>query len=97
VLSYGVSAVAAMLVAFCYAEFAADLPVAGGAFNYIGLTFGPIHCSSSLPFAFLCCAAWGSQSDAIDLKLNTNVHTCLTILQASLLRGWQLVISFWVS
>lgn len=39
-LSYGISAVAAMLAAFCYAEYAANLPVAGGAFNYISMTFG---------------------------------------------------------
>lgn len=38
VLSYTFAAVAALLTSFCYAEFAADLPVAGGAFNYIGLT-----------------------------------------------------------
>jgi basic amino acid/polyamine antiporter, APA family len=29
VLSYAISAVAAMLTSFCYAEYAADLPVAG--------------------------------------------------------------------
>ncbi|KAJ9530705.1 hypothetical protein QJQ45_014868 [Haematococcus lacustris] len=40
VLSYLMSAVAALLTSFCYAEFAADLPVVGGAFNYVGLTFG---------------------------------------------------------
>ncbi|KAJ9530885.1 hypothetical protein QJQ45_028830, partial [Haematococcus lacustris] len=36
VLSYLMSAVAALLTSFCYAEFAADLPVVGGAFNYVG-------------------------------------------------------------
>jgi APA family basic amino acid/polyamine antiporter len=34
------SAVAAMLTSFCYAEYAAEVPIAGGAFNYVGLTFG---------------------------------------------------------
>ncbi|GLC37891.1 hypothetical protein PLESTM_000660300 [Pleodorina starrii] len=29
-----------MLTAFCYAEYAAELPVAGGAFNYISMTYG---------------------------------------------------------
>lgn len=29
VLSYGIAAVAALLTSFCYAEYAADLPVAG--------------------------------------------------------------------
>ncbi|KAG2448496.1 hypothetical protein HYH02_006387 [Chlamydomonas schloesseri] len=40
VVSYGLSAVTAMLTAFCYAEYAAELPVAGGAFNYVSMTFG---------------------------------------------------------
>eukprot|EP00198_Chlamydomonas_reinhardtii_P000349 XP_001689684.1 cationic amino acid transporter 2 [Chlamydomonas reinhardtii] len=40
VVSYALSAVTAMLTAFCYAEYAAELPVAGGAFNYVSMTFG---------------------------------------------------------
>ncbi|KXZ55291.1 hypothetical protein GPECTOR_3g427 [Gonium pectorale] len=40
VLSYALSALTAMLTAFCYAEYAAELPVAGGAFNYVSMTFG---------------------------------------------------------
>lgn len=40
VLSYATSALCAMLTALCYAEFASDLPVAGGAFNYVSMTFG---------------------------------------------------------
>ncbi|GAX78790.1 hypothetical protein CEUSTIGMA_g6227.t1 [Chlamydomonas eustigma] len=40
VLSYVFGGIAAMLTAFCYAEFAAAYPVAGGAFNYISLTYG---------------------------------------------------------
>lgn len=42
ILSYVIAATAALLAAFCYAEFAVDLPVAGGAFNYVHTTFGEI-------------------------------------------------------
>ncbi|KAL2546338.1 Cationic amino acid transporter 6 [Forsythia ovata] len=35
VLSYAVAGLCALLSAFCYTEFAVDLPVAGGAFSYI--------------------------------------------------------------
>jgi basic amino acid/polyamine antiporter, APA family len=40
VVSYGLAGVVAFLSAICYAEFAADLPIAGGAFNYISATYG---------------------------------------------------------
>ena len=31
----------ALLSAFCYTEFAVDMPVTGGAFSYLCVTFGP--------------------------------------------------------
>lgn len=40
VLSYVVAGVSALLSAFCYTEFAVEMPVAGGAFSYIRITFG---------------------------------------------------------
>ncbi|KAF6165828.1 hypothetical protein GIB67_012725 [Kingdonia uniflora] len=40
VLSYAISGICALLSAFCYTEFAVDLPVAGGAFSYLRVTFG---------------------------------------------------------
>ncbi|KAK1300352.1 hypothetical protein QJS10_CPB13g01515 [Acorus calamus] len=40
VLSYAVAGACALLSAFCYTEFAVDLPVAGGAFSYLRVTFG---------------------------------------------------------
>jgi hypothetical protein len=53
VLSYIVASVAAILSAFCYTEFAVDLPVAGGAFVYVNSVFGELigWCAqpSSLP------------------------------------------------
>lgn len=40
IISYFIAGVSAMLSSFCYAEYAVDYPVAGGAFFYILMTFG---------------------------------------------------------
>jgi len=40
VLAYVVAGVSALLSAFCYTEFAVEMPVAGGAFSYLRITFG---------------------------------------------------------
>ncbi|XP_023767676.1 cationic amino acid transporter 6, chloroplastic [Lactuca sativa] len=40
VLSYVIAGFCALLSAFCYTEFAVHMPVAGGAFSYIRVTFG---------------------------------------------------------
>ncbi|KAK6929048.1 Amino acid/polyamine transporter I [Dillenia turbinata] len=40
VISYAIAGFCALLSAFCYTEFAVDMPVAGGAFSYIRVTFG---------------------------------------------------------
>ncbi|KAG6527009.1 cationic amino acid transporter 6, chloroplastic-like [Zingiber officinale] len=40
VLSYAIAGLCALLSAFCYTEFAVDMPVAGGAFTYLRVTFG---------------------------------------------------------
>lgn len=42
VISYLVAAAAALLSALCYAEMAVSLPIAGGAFNYVAVTFGEL-------------------------------------------------------
>ncbi|EFN50706.1 hypothetical protein CHLNCDRAFT_7483, partial [Chlorella variabilis] len=42
IVSYLVAGVAALLSALCYAEMAVSLPIAGGAFNYICITFGEL-------------------------------------------------------
>ncbi|PRW59844.1 transcription elongation factor SPT5-like protein 1 [Chlorella sorokiniana] len=42
IVSYLVAATAALLSALCYAEMAVSLPVAGGAFNYISVSFGEL-------------------------------------------------------
>ncbi|KAL6903407.1 hypothetical protein ACP4OV_004220 [Aristida adscensionis] len=39
-LSYAIAGVSALLSSFCYAEFAVRVPVAGGAFSYLRVTFG---------------------------------------------------------
>ena len=40
VLSYILASIAAIVSALCYTEFAVDMPVAGGAFVYVSVTFG---------------------------------------------------------
>ncbi|XP_015084395.1 cationic amino acid transporter 6, chloroplastic-like [Solanum pennellii] len=39
-ISYIVAAVSALLSSLCYTEFSVDVPVAGGAFSYLRVTFG---------------------------------------------------------
>jgi amino acid transporter len=39
-VSYAIAGLCALLSAFCYTEFAVDMPVAGGAFSYLRITFG---------------------------------------------------------
>ncbi len=40
VVSYLVAGISALLSAFCYTEFAVEMPIAGGAFSYLQITFG---------------------------------------------------------
>ncbi|MBA0600335.1 hypothetical protein Gorai_006523, partial [Gossypium raimondii] len=40
VVSYAIAGLCALLSAFCYTEFAVHIPVAGGAFSYLRITFG---------------------------------------------------------
>lgn len=42
VVSYAIAGFCALLSAFCYTEFAVELPVAGGAFSYLRVTFGEL-------------------------------------------------------
>lgn len=39
-ISYIVAALSALLSSLCYTEFSVDVPVAGGAFSYLRVTFG---------------------------------------------------------
>ena len=41
-VSYAVAALVALVCALCYTEFAVDMPVTGGAYNYIVHTFGEL-------------------------------------------------------
>jgi APA family basic amino acid/polyamine antiporter len=43
VISYAIAGLCALLSSFCYTEFAVDMPVAGGAFSYLRVTFGPLQ------------------------------------------------------
>eukprot|EP00210_Caulerpa_lentillifera_P003385 g3229.t1 len=40
ILSYAISGFAALFCALCYAEFAADVPCSGAAYNYVALIYG---------------------------------------------------------
>ncbi|KAL5733712.1 hypothetical protein ACOSQ2_033404 [Xanthoceras sorbifolium] len=42
VISYAIAGLCALLSAFCYTEFAVAMPVAGGAFSYLRVTFGEL-------------------------------------------------------
>jgi APA family basic amino acid/polyamine antiporter len=42
IISFVIAAVSALLSALCYAEFATEVPITGGAFSYTTLTFGPL-------------------------------------------------------
>ncbi|EIE24778.1 amino acid transporter [Coccomyxa subellipsoidea C-169] len=42
IISFAIAAISALLSALCYAEFATEVPVTGGAFSYTTLTFGPL-------------------------------------------------------
>jgi hypothetical protein len=57
VVSYLVAGISALLSAFCYTEFAVEMPVAGGAFSYLQITFGAQvleHLLSCLPSSTHC-------------------------------------------
>lgn len=43
IISYAIAGFCALLSAFCYTEFAVDMPVAGGAFSYLRVTFGELY------------------------------------------------------
>ena len=40
VIAYLIAGISALLSALCYTEFAVEMPVAGGAFSYLRITFG---------------------------------------------------------
>jgi len=40
ILSYAVAGVSALLSSLCYAEFAAGMPLSGGAYSYVAAVFG---------------------------------------------------------
>jgi APA family basic amino acid/polyamine antiporter len=40
VVSYAVAGLSALLSSLCYAEFAVNLPMCGGAYSYISAVFG---------------------------------------------------------
>lgn len=53
-ISYIVAGVSALLSSMCYTEFSVEMPVAGGAFSYLRVTFGTIRniCFQLAPSSF---------------------------------------------
>lgn len=43
-LSFLVAGISALLSALCYSEFAAEFPLAGGAYNYISMSLVGVGC-----------------------------------------------------
>lgn len=40
ILSYAVAGISALMSSLCYAEFAASMPLVGGAYTYVAAVFG---------------------------------------------------------
>lgn len=53
VVAYIVAGLSALLSALCYTEFAVEVPVAGGAFSYLRITFGMLALPTLLPIPFV--------------------------------------------
>lgn len=51
-ISYIIAGISALLSSLCYTEFSVQIPVAGGAFSYLRVTFG-MHIFVLLFFNFL--------------------------------------------
>lgn len=51
-ISYIIAGISALLSSLCYTEFAVQVPVAGGAFSYLRLTFGTNSFLIPLDFCF---------------------------------------------
>lgn len=52
-ISYIIAGISALLSSMCYTEFSVEIPVAGGAFSYLRVTFGMNHlCYRTLPSPF---------------------------------------------
>lgn len=52
-ISYIIAGISALLSSLCYTEFSIDIPVAGGAFSYLRVTFGISTNNHVLPFSLL--------------------------------------------
>lgn len=52
VVAYIVAGLSALLSALCYTEFAVEMPVAGGAFSYLRITFGMLALPTLPPDSF---------------------------------------------
>ncbi|KAK9170362.1 hypothetical protein Syun_002502 [Stephania yunnanensis] len=88
ILSYAIAGLSALLSAFSYTEFAVDLPVAGGAFSYLRVTFGEFA-------AFLCGAnlvmEYVLSNAAVARSFTAYLGSAVGVLAA---QKWRATISF---
>ncbi|XP_071710059.1 cationic amino acid transporter 6, chloroplastic-like isoform X2 [Rutidosis leptorrhynchoides] len=88
ILSYAIAGLAALLSAFCYTEFAVHMPVAGGAFSYIRVTFGEFTAflvGSNLVMDYVLSNAAAARS------FTTYIGTAIGVSAES---KWRLTVSF---
>ena len=86
-LSYGVAALSAIFSAFCYVEFAVEMPIAGGGFVYVKTVFGefPAWCETAALF---------SKSIVIHLFRDTLIlQLCFVAMKVNGFRGKLAVMS----
>ena len=67
IISYAIAAVSALLSALCYAEFATEIPIAGGAMSYTSITAGPL-------------LGWSAFPHVLSTHTYSNVSCTLTVL-----------------
>ncbi|KAF2294795.1 hypothetical protein P3X46_013901 [Hevea brasiliensis] len=96
VLSYAVSGISALLSVFCYAEFAVEIPVAGGSFSYLRIELGDLiaflAAGNILLEAVIGAAGLGrSWSSYFASMINTNNPDFLRIRVKSLPDGFDLL------
>ncbi|KAL0303676.1 UNVERIFIED_CONTAM: Cationic amino acid transporter 7, chloroplastic [Sesamum radiatum] len=93
VLSYAIAGLCALLSAFCYTEFAVDMPVAGGAFSYIRVTFGELLAfltGSNLIIDYVLSNAAVARgfTDYLGTALGLSTHTQLRFIIHGLPKGY---------
>ncbi|KAK6229169.1 Amino acid/polyamine transporter I - like 10 [Theobroma cacao] len=95
VLSYAISGLSALLSVFCYTEFAAEIPVAGGSFSYLRIELGDfiafIAAGNILLEALVGAAGLGRSWSSYFASMINNDSDFLRIKVDSLPKGFNLL------